>query len=132
MVNLVIEDSSDFTLDEFERVNCGEEKAHLQVGKDSAGSHKGHESKFLSSHFQKISGGGPPSGLHCSSVGFHLTGPFPDLSLDPCLEHHRKFIDSAGSQLSAGSHKGHCIKFLSSPFQKLWGRTFIAPESGCT
>ena len=29
----------------------------LQVGKDSAGSRKGHESKFLSSHFQKFSGG---------------------------------------------------------------------------
>ena len=42
-------------------------KVHLlRVGKDSAGSHKGHESKFLSSHFQNFSGGGPPSGLHCS------------------------------------------------------------------
>ena len=38
-----------------------EKKAHLlRVGIDSAGSHKGHESKFLSSHFQRSSGGGPP------------------------------------------------------------------------
>ena len=42
------------------RVNC-EKKAHLlRVGIDSAGSHKGHDSKFLSSHFQRFSGGGPP------------------------------------------------------------------------
>ena len=38
-----------------------EKKAHLlQIGIDSAGSHKGHESKFLSSHFQRFSEGGPP------------------------------------------------------------------------
>ena len=68
-VNRVIEDSSAFTFREFERVNCGKKAHLLRVGIDSAWSHKGHESKFLSSHFQRFSGGGPPrppSGLHCS------------------------------------------------------------------
>ena len=63
MINLVVEESSDFTFRdfEFERVNCGEKKAHLlRVGKDSAGFHKVHESKFLSSYFLKFSGGEPP------------------------------------------------------------------------
>ena len=41
-------------------VNCGKKAHLLRVGIDSAGSHKGHESKFLSSHFQNFSGGGPP------------------------------------------------------------------------
>ena len=54
-----------------------EEKAHLLwVGKDSAGSHKGHESKILSSHFQKISGGGPDP--HQAFIAPYLTGPFPN------------------------------------------------------
>ena len=60
-----------------------EKKAHLlRVGKDSAGSHKVHESKFLSSHFQIFSGGGPPDPIRPSNislllVGFHLAGPPP-------------------------------------------------------
>ena len=70
-----------------------EKKAHLlQVGKDSAGSHKVHESKFLSSHFQQFSGGGPPDphqAFIASELGFTWQAPFPDLSLDPYLEHHR-------------------------------------------
>ena len=84
MVNLVNEDSSDFyiyELNEFEiQVNCGKKDHLLRVGKDFTGSHKGHCSKFPSSHFQNFLGEArraPPLGLHSSGVGFYLTDPLP-------------------------------------------------------
>ena len=82
MLNLVVEDSSDFTFRDFvfERVNCGKKAHFLRVGKDSAGSHKVHESKFLSSYFQTFSGG-----------EIIWQAPFPDLCLDLYLEHHSNF-----------------------------------------
>ena len=87
-----------------------EKKAHLlRVGKGSAGSHNVHQSKFLSSHFQRFSGGGPPDthqAFIAPELGFIWHAPFPDLSLDPCLEHHRKSIDSAGSLLDLSSLLG--------------------------
>ena len=58
MVNLVIEDSSDFTFRDLMSLRglIVQKKPHLlRVGIDSAGFHKGHESKVLSSHFQRFS-----------------------------------------------------------------------------
>ena len=66
-----------------------EKNAHvLRVGKDSAGPQE-QVSRFP---FSKVFWGRtprPPSGLHC--LGFIWQAPFADLSLDPCLEHHRNF-----------------------------------------
>ena len=69
--------------------------------------------------------------------------------MDPCLEHHRKFTDSAGSLLGLRCllGQGHGSKFLSCHFQKVsvggppdlpppdphqHDQAFVAPELGFT
>ena len=86
-------------------------KAHLlRVGKDSAGSHKVHSSRAsFSVPIFKNCLGGPPNphqAFIAPELGFIWQAPFPDLSLDPYLEHHRKFTDSAGSLLGLSSLLG--------------------------
>ena len=60
-----------------------EKKAQLlRVGKDSAGSHKVHESKFLSSHFQKFDDGGPQTPIRPSLLlSWVSSGRPPSLTL---------------------------------------------------
>ena len=65
----------------------------IWVDKDSAGSRKGHGNKFLSSHFQNFSWGGPPdlsTNIRSSLLQSWVSPDRFDLSLDPCLQDHRK------------------------------------------
>ena len=72
-------------------------KAHLlRVGIDSAGPHKGHESKFLSSHFQKFSGPPPPPNHIRPSLFLSWVSPDRPPSLTLVLIHTWNTIETSG------------------------------------
>ena len=121
-----------------------EKRSHLQrVGKDSAGSTRASFSVPIIKIFLGENPQTPHQAFIAPDLDFIWQASFPDLSLDRCLEHHRRFTYSAGSLLglsSAGSHKGHGSKFLSSHFQQFLGgrpppnphQAFVDPEWGFT